>query len=114
MNARWRLPAWFTLLLVVVSSCSTTMNIRVEDYSRVEPDRTYLITTSDNRAIEAKDLVIAGDTATFTHEGEKMSLPLDQIQLIQQINDNELVTGLVGIGIVTALLVGLVVVATRD
>lgn len=105
---------WITLLAFTVTSCSTAMNVRKEDYSRIEPDQTYRILTKDEREYEAKNLEIKDEVASFTHKGERVTVPAQDIVLIQQINDNELLTGVVGLGIVLALVGGLMVLLAQD
>jgi hypothetical protein len=106
--------AWITLLAFAVTSCSTAINVRSEDYSRIEPDNTYRIILHDDREYTATNLVIKDGVASFTQKGEPVSIPVDEILVIQQINDNELMTNMVGIGIVLALVGGLVLLIAQD
>ena len=114
LNTRYHPLIWLTLLAFAVSSCSTAINVRSEDYARIDTEQTYRIVMRDGREYEAHNLVVDVNQATFTHEGEKKSVPTDQIQVIQKINDNELVTGLVVIGIAAALVGGLVLIFAND
>ena len=88
--------------------------MRKEDYSRIEPDQTYRIVTKDQREYEAKNLAINDDDASFMHKGERVRVPAQDIVLIQQINDNELLTGVVGLGIVVALVGGVILLVAQD
>ena len=115
MLAMTRHPtAWLTLCMFVVASCSTTMNIRKEDYHRIEPENKYRIIMMDNREYEVTQLVITGNVATFQQKDEKLSLPVDHIREIQQIHNKELLTGVVALGIVGALVGGLIVLLKPD
>ena len=114
LNTRCHPLIWLTLIALVVSSCSTAINVRSEDYARIDTESTYRIVMRDGREYEAHNLVVTVNEATFVHEGKKKSVPTDQIQVIQKINDNELVTGLVAIGIVAALVGGLVVIFANN
>jgi hypothetical protein len=114
LTARLHPLIWLTLLAFAVSSCSTAINVRSEDYARIDTEQTYRIVMRDGKEYEAHNLVVDVNEATFTTDGEKKTVPTDQIQLIQKINDNELVTGLVVIGIAGALAAGLVIIFAQD
>ena len=105
---------WIALLAFTVASCSTAINLRSEDYGRIDADQTYRIVMLGNREYTANHLVIQDGVASFMQEGEQMSVPVDEIMLIQQINSNELLTGLVVVGIAVALAGGLVLLLKAD
>ena len=114
LNARLHPLVWLTLIAFVVSSCSTAINVRSEDYARIDTEQTYRVVMRDGREYEAKNLVVDVNDATFMFNGEKKTVPTGEIQVIQKINDNELVTGLVVIGIAVALAGGLVLIFAQD
>ena len=110
---RRRLAAWVALMAFLVASCSTAINVRKEDYSRIEPDRTYRIVMADSTEYEAKNLVIKDDVATFTQKEKPTTVPLDEVTLIQQVNKHEILKVGLGLGVV-ALLVGGLIALTPD
>lgn len=114
MTSTGRLAAWTALLAFTVTSCSSAINVRPEDYGRIASDNTYRIVTLDNREYEATNLAIKNDIAEFRHDGKPMSVPLSEIRLIQHINNNEILTGAVALGIAAVLTVGLVLVLKPD
>ena len=109
-----KLAVWMTLMAFLVASCSTAINVRKEDYSRIEPDRTYRIVMADSTEYEAKNLVIKDDVATFTQKDKPTTVPLSEVTLIQQVNKHEILKVGVGLGIVVALAVGLIVLLEPD
>ena len=109
-----KLAVWMTLMAFLVASCSTAVNVRKEDYSRIEPDRTYRIVMADSTEYEAKNLVIKDDVATFTQKKTPTTVPLNEVTLIQEVNKNEVLKIGIGLGIVSALIVGLIVLLEPD
>lgn len=93
---------WLVLVALVVSSCSTTMNLRREDYARIDPVETYTVLMSDGREFRATNLVVGDDTATFIADGKPVSVPVAEIQTIQQVTEHALLStaSAVGIGVI--------------
>ena len=108
------LAVWVALMAFLVTSCSTTMNIRREDYHRIDPERTYHMVMADSSEYDVKNLVIERDVATFTRQEERMTVPVEQISVIQQVNKREVLKVGIGLGIVSALIVGLIVLLEPD
>jgi hypothetical protein len=104
-----KLAVWMTLMALLTTSCSTTMNIRREDYHRIDPERTYHVVMADSSEYDVKKLVVERDVATFTRNGQRMTVPVEQIMVIQQVNKREVLKVGIGLGIVSALIVGLIV-----
>jgi hypothetical protein len=98
-----KLALWVALMAFLVASCSTAINVRKEDYSRIEPDRTYRIVMADSTEYEAKNLVIKDDVATFTQKDKPTTVPLSG-PLVSRSLAQILKIG-IGLGVV-ALLVG--------
>lgn len=109
-----RASVWIALLTFTLAACSSTINLRTEDYARAELDRDYRIVMLDDREYTATNLAIKDGVASFTQKGEAVSVPVDEIKLIQQVNNNELLTGVVGVGIALAIVGGLVLVMKPD
>ena len=99
---------WLMLLLFTVTSCSTAVNLRSEDYGKIDPGETYHVVMADGREYVARNLAVTDGTASFTQGEEKVSVPVDEIKLIQQVNEHEVLTGVIVVGIAVAVVGGLV------
>jgi len=99
---------WLVLLAFTVTSCSTAANLRSEDYGKIDPLETYHLVMTDGREFMARNLVVKDDTASFTQGDEKLSVPVNEIKLIQQVNEHEVLTGVIVAGIAVAVVGGLV------
>jgi hypothetical protein len=100
---------WLVLLAFTVTSCSTAVNLRSEDYSKIDPHETYHVVMTDGREYMAKNLAMKDGVATFTQGDDVVSVPVDEIKLIQQVNEQEVLTGVIVVGIALAIVAGLVV-----
>jgi len=114
MTARvWTPAAWIAILAVLTMACSTTINVIPQDYGRIDPENSFRIITTDDHEYEVTNLVIKDDVATFVSDGKDVSLPVDQIRLIQQINTNEILTGTIVIGIALAMVGGIILLVNQ-
>lgn len=113
-HARWHPIVLLTLIAFTIGACTTMTNVRPEDYGRIDPGNDYRIVTVDGTEYSATHLSVTDSVATFDHQGEKKSLPVGRIALIQAINNNAMLSTGIGVGIALALAVGLVLVFTQD
>jgi hypothetical protein len=109
-----KLAVWVALMAFLVASCSTAINVRKEDYSTIEPDRTYRIVMADSTEYEGKNLVIDEEVATFTRNDERVTVPVGEITLIQQVNKREMLKVGLGLGLIVAAVGGLMVLVGSD
>lgn len=109
----WTPAAWLSILAVLMTACSSTINVIPQDYSRIDPQNSYRIMTTDDHSYEATNLAVKDDVATFVTDGKPMSVPVDQIVLIQQINTNEILTGTIVIGMALAMVGGIILLLNQ-
>jgi hypothetical protein len=114
MNRLWNPAAWLAILAVITMSCSTTINVIPQDYSRIDPSNMFRIITVDDHTYEATNLVIKDDVATFISDKQAMTMPVEQIRLIQQVNDNEILTGTIVIGLALVMVGGIFLLLNAD
>jgi hypothetical protein len=106
--------AWVMLPVLAMTSCSSAMNVRPDDYGRIEADSTYRIVMVDGREYKAINLVVKGDVASFTHDRQPVTVPVKEIQLIQKLNEHAVMTGVMGLGVAAAIVGGLVLIMKPD
>jgi hypothetical protein len=75
MNRLWNPAAWLAILAVITMSCSTTINVIPQDYSRIDPSNMFRIITVDDHTYEATNLVVKDNVATFSWSRRTRSRP---------------------------------------